>query len=110
MYDPLWLQILPKLCFAGLKACRRPERDRNAGCDGIVKDDIFLGQSLRHCHANCGRVLRSHTFAGGQDKEGVSERIPYDDPDLLDQLDKAVGGCCVFTLRYLFNSQQLLVD
>ena len=46
---------------------------------------------------------------GSQDKQSVNERIPYDDPDLLDQLNKAVGGCCVFTLRYLFSSQLLPV-
>ena len=40
--------------------------------------------------------------AGSQDKQSVNERIPYGDPDLLDQLNKAVGGCCVFTLRYIF--------
>ena len=48
--------------------------------------------------------------AGSQGKDSVNERIPYDDPDLLDQLNKAVGGCCVFTLRYPFYLRLPLVN
>ena len=60
-------------------------------------------QFLVQCRC-CLSLLRSHKCAICQEKETVGARIPYNDPDLLDQLDKAVGGCCVFTLRYLFRS------
>ena len=45
---------------------------------------------------NCDRGGESQN--GGK-AGGKKERIPLDDTDLLEQLDRAVGGCCVFTLR-----------
>ena len=46
-------------------------------------------------------AVDDNTFdAGLQEGEAKKARVPWDDAELLEQLQRAVGGCCVFTLRY----------
>ena len=45
------------------------------------------------------QVLSTGVEQDGGKAGGKKVRIPLDDKDLLEQLDRAVGGCCVFTLR-----------